>query len=100
MIFCVDAIKIVCALKIALPVSLLFGLLNGTVKNVSFTNAVHNGGYGFISALKKEDIRLFVDAAGLEAGEYTLPVQIDIDNAPEFSCALSAPEITVTLTEK
>lgn len=58
-----------------------------------------SGGYGFISALKKEDIRLFVDAAGLEAGEYTLPVQIDIDNAPEFSCALSAPEILVTLKD-
>jgi len=59
-----------------------------------------SGGYRFISALKKEDIRLFVDAAGLEAGEHMLPVQIDIDNAPEFSCALSAPEITLTLQAK
>lgn len=58
------------------------------------------GGYGFISALTKADIRLFVDAAGLEAGTHTLPVQIDIDNAPEFTCALSAPELTVTLKEK
>lgn len=58
------------------------------------------GGYGFISALAKEQISLFVDAAGLEAGEHTLPVQIDIDNAPDFSCALSAPEIVVTLKEK
>ena len=58
------------------------------------------GGYHFISGLKKEDVRLFVDAQGLEAGEHTLPVQIHIDNAPEFTCALSAPEITVTLTEK
>ncbi|MBR5288368.1 MAG: hypothetical protein IKU34_07230 [Clostridia bacterium] len=59
-----------------------------------------SGGYGFISALEKDEIRLFVDAAGLAPGEYTLPVQIDIDNAPEFSCALSAPEILVTISEK
>jgi len=58
------------------------------------------GGYGFINSLKKEDIHLFVDAAGLTEGEHLLPVQIDIDNAPEFSCALSAPEILVTLKAK
>ena len=56
-----------------------------------------SGGYGFISALEKDAIRLYVDAAGLPEGEYMLPVQIDIDNAPEFSCALSAPEIAVTI---
>jgi len=59
-----------------------------------------SGGYGFISALNKNEIRLFVDAAGLAPGEHTLPVQIDIDNAPEFSCALSAPEIVVRISEK
>ena len=58
------------------------------------------GGYNFISELDKSDIRLFVDADGLAEGEHTLPVQIHIDNAPEFACALSAPEITVTLTQK
>ena len=58
------------------------------------------GGYNFISALEKSDIRLFVDADGLAEGEYVLPVQIHIDNAPEFACALSAPEIMVTLTKK
>ena len=58
------------------------------------------GGYHFINGLKKEDIRLFVDVDGLAAGEHTLPVQVHIDNAPEFSCALSAPEVTVTITEK
>ncbi len=59
-----------------------------------------SGGYNFISALKKEDIRLFVDADGLGEGEHLLPVQIDIDNASEFSGALSAPEILVTLKPK
>ena len=58
------------------------------------------GGYNFISALKKENIRLFVDVDGLAPGEHTLPVQIHIDNAEAFSCALSAPEVTVVLEEK
>ena len=57
------------------------------------------GAYSFIDALAREDVRLFVDAAGLGEGRYTLPVQIDIDNAQEFTCALSVPEVTVTLTQ-
>ena len=40
------------------------------------------------------------DVSGLEEGVYTLPVQIHIDNAPEFTCALSSPEVTVTLQAK
>ena len=46
------------------------------------------GGYRFISALRKEDVRLFVDVSELEAGTHTLPVQIHIDNAEKFDCAL------------
>lgn len=45
-------------------------------------------------------MHLFVDVSGLEEGVYTLPVQIHIDNAPEFTCALSSPEVTVTLQAK
>ena len=55
------------------------------------------GGYGFISSLNKDSVRLFVDCEGLEPGEHVLPVQIRIDNAPPFSCALSAPELTVQI---
>ena len=55
------------------------------------------GGYGFISSLDKDSVRLFVDCEGLEPGEHVLPVQIRIDNAPPFSCALSAPELTVQI---
>jgi len=57
------------------------------------------GAYSFIDSLAREDVHLYVDALGLEAGKHTLPVQIRIDNAPEFACALSVPEITVTLVE-
>lgn len=55
------------------------------------------GGYRFISSLKKEDVRLYVDVSGLEPGTHTLPVQIHIDNAQDFTCALGSPEITVTI---
>ncbi|MDO5378792.1 MAG: CdaR family protein [Clostridia bacterium] len=58
------------------------------------------GAYRFINGLTKDDLRLYVDVEGLEPGSYTLPVQIHIDNAPEFNCALSSPEITVTIREK
>lgn len=58
------------------------------------------GLYTFIDGLQREDVRLFVDASGLEAGKHVLPVQIRIDNAQEFTCALSTPEITVTITDK
>ena len=57
------------------------------------------GGYRFISDLEKSDVRLFVDAGGLTPGEYALPVQIRIDNAEPFTCALSAPEVIVTIRE-
>ena len=57
------------------------------------------GAYSFIDALSREDVRLFVDASGLSEGKHTLPVQIGIDNAQDFTCALSVPEVTVTLTQ-
>ena len=57
------------------------------------------GAYSFIDALSREDVRLFVDASGLGEGRHTLPVQIGIDNAQDFTCALSVPEVTVTLTQ-
>ena len=63
----------------------------------SQTTVQLTGGYRFISALRKEDVRLFVDVSELEAGTHTLPVQIHIDNAEEFNCALGTPEISVTI---
>jgi len=58
------------------------------------------GGYSFIHALEESDVRLFVDVNGLGPGKYELPVQIGIDNAEPFTCALSAPQITVTIEEQ
>lgn len=57
------------------------------------------GGYAFITALERDDVRLFVDASGLAAGSHLLPVQIRIDNAEPFTCALSEPEITLKIVE-
>lgn len=56
--------------------------------------------YSFVSALREADIRLYVDVNGLEPGDHVVPVQISIDNAPDFTCALSSPEVTVTIMQK
>lgn len=58
------------------------------------------GAYSFISAIRDYDVRLFVDVNGLGVGEHVVPVQVSIDNAPDFTCALSSPEVTVTIREK
>ena len=55
------------------------------------------GAYTFIEGLSASDVRLFVDVNGLGEGTHVVPVQISIDNAPEFACALSSPEVTVTI---
>ena len=55
------------------------------------------GPYTFIEGLSAGDVRLFVDVNGLGEGTHVVPVQISIDNAPEFACALSSPEVTVTI---
>ena len=57
------------------------------------------GPYSFISELKSTNVRLYVNVEGLEAGEYTLPVQVSIDNDQSYSCALGTAEVTVTLQE-
>lgn len=57
------------------------------------------GAYHFIQALKREDVVLFVDASGLEEGKHTLPVQVRIDNSEAYTCALSIPEVSVTITK-
>lgn len=75
------------------------GLSGGQRASLSSESSVVQltGPYGFVNSLKEADVRLFVDASGLEAGEHVLPVQIGIDNAEEFSCALSMPEVSVTI---
>jgi len=77
------------------------GLTAGYVAQLSSRNVTVQltGGYRFINGLEKEHVRLFVNAQGLEPGEHLLPVQIYIDNAQPFTCALSAPEVIVTITE-
>ena len=78
------------------------GLGGGLTASLSSKSSVVQltGPYGFVNGLREADVRLFVDAGGLEAGEHVLPVQISIDNAEEFSCALSMPEVSVTIEAK
>ena len=58
------------------------------------------GGYAFIQSLSASDILLYVDVRGMSAGSHKLPVQVRIDNASEFTCALNVPEINVNIREK
>lgn len=62
------------------------------------------GPFGYLKQLTREELRLFVNVDGLKPGKHLLPVQIYLNNAEELdeqlSCALSEPEITVTIMEK
>jgi len=58
------------------------------------------GAYSFIKALERDNVRLYVDVTDLQPGSYVLPVQIHIDNATNFTCALSRAEVTVTIEQK
>lgn len=58
------------------------------------------GAYSFIKALERDNVRLYVDVSDLNAGSYKLPVQIHIDNATDFTCALSKAEVNVEIAEK
>ena len=62
------------------------------------------GPFGYLKQLTREELRLFVNVDGLAPGEHLLPVQIYLNNVEELgvelSCALSEPEITVTIMEK
>ena len=59
--------------------------------------AQFTGGYAFIRNLSSDDVRLYVDVSDLEEGKHSVPVQVRVDNAEEFACALSSPELTVTI---
>lgn len=65
----------------------------------SKTTVQITGGYAFVTALSASDVQLYVDVSGLAPGEYQLPVQCRIDNAPPFGCALATTSILVTITE-
>ena len=56
-----------------------------------------SGGYHFIKNLEADDLQVYVDVSGLAPGQYKVPVQVRIDNAEAFGCALSSPEVTVTI---
>jgi len=58
------------------------------------------GAYSFIEGLERDNVRLYVDVTDLQPGSHILPVQIHIDNATSFTCALSKAEVTVTIDQK
>ncbi len=70
----------------------------GAKLGVSQSTVQLRGPANFIESLTREDVRLFVDASGLGEGVHTLGVQVDIDNAEDFTYALSLPDVIVSLT--
>lgn len=67
--------------------------------STSKTTVQITGGYAFVTGLSASDVQLYVDVSGLAPGEYQLPVQCRIDNAPPFGCALATTSVQVTITE-
>lgn len=67
--------------------------------STSKTTVQITGGYAFVTGLSASDVQLYVDVSGLVPGEYQLPVQCRIDNAPPFGCALATTSVQVTITE-
>ena len=84
--------------KIPVEIEGLGGGLSASLSREYMTVQL-TGAYSFITALEDGDIRLYVDVSGLGAGRYDLPVQIHVDNAQPFECALSSPEVTVSIRE-
>lgn len=56
-----------------------------------------SGPYSQVSALRRNDIHLYVDVYGLPEGEYTLPVQCSIDSNADLDIKLDPPSVTVTI---
>ena len=63
--------------------------------NIRFT-----GPYTFIKALSADMISASVDISGLEAGTYSLPVEITVDNAPEFTAEPDTQTVQAVITVK
>ena len=64
------------------------------------TNVRVTGPYTAVKALTAEDILLYVDVTGLEAGTYTLPVGASVLNVPDVSVELDTTEVHTVITEK
>lgn len=63
-------------------------------------NATVNGGYRWLKTLDSSKARLFVDATGLEPGEYDLPVQMEIDDAQAYIGTPELETVHVTIAQK
>ncbi|GHU75952.1 hypothetical protein AGMMS49992_20810 [Clostridia bacterium] len=59
-----------------------------------------SGPYLTMERVSAEDVHLFVDAAGLTAGESVLPIQCMVDNVSGFTFTPQQPEVLLTLTER
>ncbi|MDR2657782.1 MAG: hypothetical protein LBB86_08170 [Oscillospiraceae bacterium] len=59
-----------------------------------------SGPYLTLERVTTDDVHLYVDAAGLEAGTMILPVQCAVDNLVGFTFTPQMPEVMLTLKER
>ncbi len=56
------------------------------------------GPYSSVIALEKDDIIAYVDVSGLAAGEYELPIQVEVDNFVGLSFEVYPEKVKVSVT--
>ncbi|MDR1600253.1 MAG: hypothetical protein LBS11_10365 [Oscillospiraceae bacterium] len=67
---------------------------------VPFMSVTLSGPYLTMERVTAEDVRLYVDATGLEAGETALPVQCAVNNLTGYTFAAQLPELLVTVKQR
>lgn len=63
-------------------------------------SAVISGAYQDVEGLRAENVHLYVNAAGLEPGVYSVPVLCRVDGTESYSYQPQQPAITLTITEE
>ena len=56
------------------------------------------GPYSSVQSLDKGALIAYVDVSGLSAGEYELPVMVEVDNEPDLTFEVYPEKLKVTLT--
>lgn len=70
--------------------------------DVTAVDLTVDGRYSLVSVLKRSDVQVFVDVAGLIPGSYTLPISLlvrDEEKTVELTTTLSAASVNVVITD-
>ncbi|WP_085993607.1 CdaR family protein [Oceanobacillus senegalensis] len=62
------------------------------------TNVTLVGNEKQVGALTKENVRVFIDAVGVESGKHTLPIEVEVDSESEnVSASTGLEEVTINV---